>query len=229
MTGLPQDVVADLRQENARLLAELRAARDRQAGSAEILSTIAGAPGDAERALQKVAETTARLFGASSVTIRIARGDDWGQSINVGAGSERIAAEVSAARLRLGARNLPSTVLGENRQVHIPDLDNPDPAIADWPGIPPARAAGTRAMAGTPLRREGKAIGVLIVHRDRPEPFTAEELALQQSFADQAVIAIENARLINETREALERQTATADILKVIASSPSDVQRYSTP
>ncbi|MEH2562205.1 GAF domain-containing protein [Bradyrhizobium sp. AZCC 2289] len=224
MTGLPQDVVADLRQENARLLAELRAARDRQACSAEILSTIAGAPGDAERALQKVAETTARLFGASSVTIRIARGDEWGQSINVGAGSERIAAEVSAARLRLGARNLPSTVLGENRQVHIRDLDNPDPAIADWPGIPPARAAGTRAMAGTPLRREGKAIGVLIVHRDRPEPFTAEELALQQGFADQAVIAIENARLFNETKEALERQTATADILKVIAGSPSDVQ-----
>src|SRR6202045_3020060 len=101
MTGLPQDMVADLRQENARLLAELRAARDRQAGSAEILSTIAGAPGDAERALQKVAETTARLFGASSVTIRIPRGDEWGQSINVGAGSERMAAEVSKARLRL--------------------------------------------------------------------------------------------------------------------------------
>src|ERR1700756_2635098 len=224
MTALPPDVMADLRLENARLLTELRAARDRQTASAEILRAIAGAPGDAERALQKVGETTARLFGASSVTIRIARGDEWGQSINVGAGSERIAAEGSAARLRLGARNLPSTVLGENRQVHIPDLDNPDPAIADWPGIPPARAAGTRAMAGTPLRREGKAIGVLIVHRDHPDPFTAEELAVQQTFADQAAIAIENARLFNETREALERQTATADILKVIASSPSDVQ-----
>ncbi|MEH2568506.1 GAF domain-containing protein [Bradyrhizobium sp. AZCC 2289] len=252
MTALPQDAVADLNrlvaeleqrlessiaahdaaiarqaataEENARLRNEIGIARDRQAGSAEILSTIAGARGDAERALQKVAETTARLFGASSVTIRIARGDEWGQSINVGAGSERIAAEVSAARLRLGARNLPSTVLGENRQVHIPDLDNPDPAIADWPGIPPARAAGTRAMAGTPLRREGKAIGVLIVHRDRPEPFTAEELALQQSFADQAAIAFENARLFNETQATLERQTATSDILKVIASSPSDVQ-----
>jgi two-component system, NtrC family, sensor kinase len=224
MTALPQDLEAELRQENARLLAELRTLRDRLTGSAEILRAIANGPGDAEQSLQQVAETTARLFGASSVTIRIARGDEWGQSIYVGAGSERIVAEVSAARQRLGARNLPSTVLGENRQVHIPDLDNPDPAIADWPGIPPARAAGTRAMAGTPLRREGKAIGVLIVHRDRPEPFAAEELALQQSFADQAVIAIENARLFNETKEALERQTATADILKVIASSPSDVQ-----
>src|ERR1700676_322256 len=224
MTALPRDVSTDLSQENARLQAELRTAGDRQNATAEILSAIASAPGDAERSLRQIAETTARLFGASSVTIRIAHGDEWGQSIAVGAGSERIAAEVSAARLRLGARNLPSTVIGENRQVHIPDLDDPDPAIADWPGLPPARAAGTRAMAGTPLRREGKAIGVLIVHRDRPVPFTDEELALLQSFADQAVIAIENARLFNETREALDRQTATADILKVISQSPTDVR-----
>ena len=120
--------------------------------------------------------------------------------------------------------NLPGTVVAENRQIHIPDLDNIHPSMADWPGLPHARAAGTRTMCGTPLRREGKAIGVLIVYRDRLLPFTEEELALQQSFADQAVIAIENARLFNETRDALERQTATADILKVIASSPSDVQ-----
>src|SRR6185295_4549285 len=74
------------------------------------------------------------------------------------------------------------------------------------------------------LRREGRAIGAMLVYRDRLAPFTDDELALQQSFADQAVIAIENVRLFNETKEALERQTATADILKVIASSPSDLQ-----
>jgi GAF domain-containing protein len=119
---------------------------------------------------------------------------------------------------------MPGAVVGQNRQFHVPDLDRLDPSVADWPGLPHARAAGTRTMCGTPLRREGKAIGALIIYRDRLLPFTPEELALQQSFADQAVIAIENARLFNETREALERQTATADILKVIASSPSDVQ-----
>jgi GAF domain-containing protein len=119
---------------------------------------------------------------------------------------------------------MPGTVISENRQIHIPDLDHLDPSLADFPGLPHARAAGTRTMCGTPLRREQKAIGVLIVYRDQLLPFTQEELALQQSFADQAVIAIENARLFNETQEALERQTATADILKVIASSPSDVQ-----
>ena len=224
MTALPPDVADDLRQENARLSAELRAARDRQAGSAEILRAIAGTSGDAERSLQQIAETTARLFGASSVTLRIAGGDEWSRTIAVGASAERVASEVSAAQLRIGARNLPGTVVLENRQVHIPDLDNVDPSMADWPGLPPARAAGTRTMAGTPLRREGKAIGALIVYRDRLAPFTAEELALLQSFADQAAIAIENARLFNESREALERQTATSDILRVISQSPTDVR-----
>src|ERR1700687_3554180 len=252
MTALPQDVVTDLRRrvadleqklqsglaeredaiaqqaatalENARLQDELRAGLDRQTASAEILRTIASTSGDAERSLQQIAETTARLFSGQSVRIRIAENNEWSRTISVGASAERIDAEVSAAQLKIGARNLPGTVLLENRQIHIPDLDNVDPGIADWPGLRPARAAGTRTMAGTPLRREGKAIGALIVYRDRLAPFTADELALLQSFADQAVIAIENARLFNETREALERQTATADILKVIASSPTDVQ-----
>src|SRR5882757_2294920 len=172
MTALSPDVVADLRLENARLLTDLRAVRDRQAASAEILQTIASTSGDAERALQQIAETTARLFGASSVTIRVAEGGEWSRTIDVGASAKRISAEVSAAQLRIGAHNLPSTVLRENRQIHVPDINNVDPAIADWPGLPPARAAGTRAMAGTPLRRERKAIGALIVHRDRPVPFT---------------------------------------------------------
>src|SRR5436309_754730 len=252
MTALPKDVVADLRRsvaeleqklqsalaerdeaiaqqaagavENARLLTELRITRDRQAAGAEILRAIASTPGDAERPLQQIAETTARQFGASSVTLNIASGDEWTRMIRVGPSSQRVGSEVSAEQLRIGGRNLPGTVFRENRQIHIPDLDNLDPAFADWPTVPHARAAGARAMAGTPLRREGKAIGALIVHRDRPEPFTDQELALLQSFADQAVIAIENARLFNETKEALEQQTATADILKVIASSPSDVQ-----
>jgi two-component system, NtrC family, sensor kinase len=224
MTALPPDVVANLERENARLQAELRAARDRQAASAEILHTIADTPGDAEQSLRQIAETTARLFGAPSVTVMIAEGDHWGKAIRVGDGSKRIGSNVSAEQLRIGGPNLPGTVVHDNRQIHIPDLDNVDAAMAHWPGPPLARAAGAHVVSGTPLRREGRAIGALIVFRDRPLPFTAEELALQQSFADQAVIAIENARLFNETQEALARQTATADILKVIASSPNDVQ-----
>jgi GAF domain-containing protein len=224
MTSLPQDVAADLARENAQLRAELGAVRDRQAASAEILRTIASTSGDAGHALQQIAETSARLFGAPSVSIQLVKDGEWAGAYRFGDSAQRIRAAVPLTEIRVGGRNMPGAVVGENRQLHIPDLDHLDPSLADFPGLPHARAAGTRTMCGTPLRLDGKAIGVLIVYRDRLLPFTPEELALQQSFADQAVIAIENARLFNETGEALERQTATSDILKVIASSPSDVQ-----
>ncbi|MET4227303.1 two-component system NtrC family sensor kinase [Bradyrhizobium sp. LA6.10] len=231
MTAPPQDKAAELERqlrsqaaENARLQAELAIARDRQNASMEILRTIANSSGDAEGSLQQIAEATMHLFGAPSATIHIAEGDGWSRVIRVGDSSMRVGAGVPLAQLKIGGRNMPGTIVAENRQVHVPDLDNVDPAIADWPGMPHARAAGTRSMSGSPLRLEGKAIGALIVYRDRLAPFTDDEMALQQSFADQAAIAIENARLFNETRESLERQTATADILKVLASSPSDVQ-----
>src|SRR5450755_4556551 len=233
MTALPQDVVTDLehaiaeleqrlesdlteRDETiARLQAELRAALDRQGASAEILCSIATTSGDAESSLYRIAETTARLFGAPSVTIRLVEGSEWGRTIRFGLSARRIDAEVPAEQRRLGGRNLPGAVFRENRQIHIPDLDNVDPSMADWP-VMTARAEGTRTVAGTPLRHQGKAIGALLVFRDRLAPFTDEELALLQSFADQAVIAIENARLFNESQEALERQTATSEILRVI-------------
>jgi two-component system, NtrC family, sensor kinase len=210
--------------ENTRLFNETQEALERQNATAEILRTIAAAPGDAGRSLQQIAETSARLFGAPSVSIQLVKDGEWSDAYRFGDSARRIRAAVPLAKIRVGGRNLPGAVAGENRQIHIPDLDHLDASLADFPGLPHARAAGTRTMCGTPLRREGKAIGALIIYRDRLLPFTPEELALQQSFADQAVIAIENARLFNETREALERQTATADILKVIASSPSDVQ-----
>ena len=252
MTTLPQDVEADLRRRifelerrldqavaqrddaverqtatalvNFRLQNELRATHDRQAASAEILRTIAGTPGDAGRSLQQIAETSARLFGAASVQIQLAENGVWGKGYRFGASAQHVRSAVPLEKIEIGGRNLPGAVIGDNRQIHIPDLDNPDPDVADFVGIPHARAAGTRTICGTPLRRDGKSIGVLVVYRDHLLPFTEQELALQQSFADQAVIAIENARLFNETREALERQTATSDILRVIASSPADVQ-----
>ncbi|THD63127.1 MAG: GAF domain-containing protein [Bradyrhizobium sp.] len=210
--------------KTVRLTKDLRAARYGQAASAEILRAIASNSGDADRSLREITKITKRLFAASSVSIFVAGDDAWTQVIHDGPSSKRIGAEVPVAQLRIGSHSLPGATFSENRQIHLPDVNNVDPAIADWPGLAPARAAGSRTISGTPLRRAAKAIGVLIVHRDRLAPFTAGELALLQSFADQAAIAIENARLFNETREALERQTATADILKVIASSPSDVE-----
>ncbi|HZC97782.1 MAG TPA: GAF domain-containing protein, partial [Bradyrhizobium sp.] len=218
--------------ENVRLRNELGIARDRQDAAAEILHTIASASGDAERALQQIAETSARLFGAPSATIQIAEGDGWSRIIRVGASSKNVGAGVPESQLKIGGRNMPGTIVAENRQVHLPDLDNVDPAIADWPGLPYVREAGTRSMSGSPLRSEGKAIGALIVYRDRLAPFTDEELAIQQTFADQAAIAIENARLFNEVQartndlsESLQQQTATAEVLTVISNSSGDLPK----
>ena len=153
----------------------------------------------------------------------LVEGESWGKTINYGASSERVRARVAVERPRFGGDNLPGTVLRENRQIHIPDLDNIDPGMAHWP-VMAARAEGTRTVAATPLRHEARPIEVLIVYRGGLAPFTDGELALQQTFADQAVIAIENARLFNESQEALSRQTATSDILRVISRSPTDVQ-----
>src|ERR1700683_1605378 len=110
MTALPPDVTDDLRQENARLHAELRAPRDRQAASAEILTAIASTSGDAGRALQQIAETTERLFGASSVTVLIADGERWGRTLRVGAGSERIAAAIPLAHIAITPQFMPGAV-----------------------------------------------------------------------------------------------------------------------
>ncbi|WP_271525905.1 GAF domain-containing protein [Bradyrhizobium sp. CCBAU 53380] len=210
--------------ETERLQRELAQSRERQAASSDVLATIAGTSGDADRALEQIAETTGRLFGASSVSIQLAENGEWGKAYRYGTSAQRIREAVPLTAIKVGGRNMPGAVVGRNQQIHAPDLDKLDPDLAEFPGLPHARAAGTRTMCGTPLRSQGRAIGSLIVHRDRLEPFSDDELVLLQSFADQAAIALENAHLFNETKEALERQTATADILKVIAASPSDVQ-----
>ena len=202
MTALPQDAVADLQQRiaelerqlqaavderdaaidrqtasalvNFRLKNELRAVSDREKASAEILNAIANTQGDAEHALQRIAETTANFFNAAGVTIRIADGETWVRTVRVGAGSLATGAQ-PAADFATRGHNVPGTVYQENRQIHIPDLDNIDPSMAHWPATA-ARAAGIRTICGTPLRRGDKAIGALIVYRDRLAPFTDDEL-----------------------------------------------------
>jgi len=223
---LPSSSTASNETIVARLTRERDEALEWQSATSDILRAITAMPSDADGTLRKIAETTARLFGAVGVSFRIAEGDEFKLSVGVGQGVEQINAELyddPAKRPTVGGRNLPGTVVRLNQQIHVPDLDDLDAEKADWPGLKVARASGIRTIVGTPLRMKGRAIGALTVNRNALRPFEAVELKLLQTFADQAVIAIENTRLLNELRQSLEQQTATADVLRIISSSPNDL------
>ncbi len=204
--------------ENARLITETREALEQQTATAEVLRTIANSPAEAERALDTIAQVTGRLFGASSVNIRHLDGNILRYAASFGAGAAEFRAAVPEAPL--DPNTLPGCAILEKRQISVDDTH--DPAVRErFPSV--LSAGSSRTRVATPLLREGEAIGAIVTSRAEVRAFTEKELTQLANFADQAVIAMENARLITETREALEQQTATAEVLQVINSSPGDL------
>lgn len=204
---------------NVRLFNETQEALERQTATADVLKVISRSSVDLGSVLQTLVQTIARLCRADQVYMFHLRHDLWHLVADCGLSAEaRDFFRDNPFTPGRGATSGRAAL--ERRAVHIPDvLQDPEYILGKGQEV-----AGYRTTLGIPLLREDTLIGVYSLARTRVEPFTDKEIELATSFADQAVIAIENVRLFNETREALERQTATADILKVIASSPSDVQ-----
>jgi len=220
MTTPPDDIANELAAENARLRGELAIARDRQSASAEILRTIAASPSDARPVFAAVASSSKRLLGGFSATVLQFIGDELHLVAFTPTSPE--ADEGLQASFPRKIADFPTFALVRGGET----IQFPDSEADDVPELNRnlARLRGFRSVLFMPLMSRGTAVGMISVTRAEPGAFASDLVQLLQTFADQAVIAIENARLFNETREALERQTATADILKVMAASPSDVQ-----
>ncbi|MDE1974744.1 MAG: GAF domain-containing protein, partial [Hyphomicrobiales bacterium] len=204
--------------ENARLLNELRESLAQQTAMADVLRVISASPGDLKPVFDAMLGNAARLCEA-----------ELGSLIIYGGGEFRIAAaqnfDPSILTLKVAPDDPLRRVVNTAEPVHIADVREErlykehDPTFTRF-----VDHGGARTLLVVPLLKENDVIGVFAIHRQEVRPFNGKQIGLVTSFAAQAVIAIENARLLTELRESLEQQTAMADVLRIISASPGDLQ-----
>jgi len=205
--------------ENTRLFNQTKEGLERQTAVSEILRSIAGSPTQIEPVLEVIAESAVRYCGAEDATVLLARDGRLHPLAHFGS------LPPSNEPSLIATTSVPGTAVVEGRTVHIPDLFAPAAARFEH-ARQRSRAMGVdnSAILVAPLKREGTSVGAILLRKRETTPFSESQISLVESFADQAVIAVENVRLFNETRDALERETATGSVLRVMSESPFELQ-----
>jgi GAF domain-containing protein/CheY-like chemotaxis protein len=212
--------------ENTRLLNELRESLQQQTATADVLKVISRSTFDLQTVLDTLIESAVRLCEADMGSINRQQGDVYRQVANFGHSPE-LDKFMGTHALEISRGTVVGRTVLEGRTVHIVDVQ----ADPQFTFLEAARIGGLHTMLGIPLLREGTPIGVIVLQRKSVQPFTEKQIELATTFADQAVIAIENVRLFDEVQartreltEALERQTATSEVLQVISGSPGTLE-----
>jgi signal transduction histidine kinase len=226
----------DLHEKNRALTqahAQVTEALEQQTATSEILRLIAGSPTDLESVLGTVAETAMRVCGARDAIIYRCDGDVLRLACTRGS----LPVSPSSLALPLNEKTATGRSVVERRTIHVHDLAAV--AASEYPeALSRGVAGGSRTVLATPLLQDGEPLGAILIRRGEVQAFTDKQISLLQTFADQAVIAIENVRLFTELQEknralteahaqvseALEQQMATGEILRAISSSPTDAQ-----